>query len=228
RPKNIDPNGIMDKAMNPGLGVHKLHQQGITGKGVNVAIIDQPLYRNHPEFAGKIVEYFDAGCKSEASMHGPAVASLLAGTNCGTAPDANVFYAAAPSWTKDTAYQAKALDWIVEQNAKLPAGQKIRVVSVSAARGRLLKKNGRCGMLPAHAPKPREYSSSIAHNIAGSSVPVGMTLPGRKMLPAARRVSRGDRLSFPPLVFWFLLPRARLPSSSTRTSSAINIAAGEA
>ncbi|MGD0078377.1 MAG: hypothetical protein ABSB91_07110, partial [Sedimentisphaerales bacterium] len=34
RPKNIDPNGIMDKAMNPGLGVHKLHQQGITGKGV--------------------------------------------------------------------------------------------------------------------------------------------------------------------------------------------------
>jgi hypothetical protein len=65
-------------------------------------------------------------------MHGPAVASLLVGTNCGTAPDAKVYHAAAPSWKNDTAYEAKALDWIVEQNKKLPVTQKIRVVSVSA------------------------------------------------------------------------------------------------
>ena len=133
RAKNIDPNKIMDNAMNPGLGVHKLHQQGITGKGVNVANIDQPLYQDHPEFAGKIAAYFDTGCKSESSMHGPAVASLLVGTNCGTAPDANLYYAAAPTWLKDASYYAKALDWIIEQNKKLPADQKIRVVSVSAA-----------------------------------------------------------------------------------------------
>jgi len=66
-------------------------------------------------------------------MHGPAVTSLLVGTNCGTAPDAQVFYAAVPSWKRDTVYEAKALEWIIEQNKKLPAGQKIRVVSVSAA-----------------------------------------------------------------------------------------------
>jgi hypothetical protein len=66
-------------------------------------------------------------------MHGPSVASLLVGTNCGTAPDAKVFYAAAPSWLKDSSYYAKAIDWIIEQNAKLPADQKIRLVSVSAA-----------------------------------------------------------------------------------------------
>jgi hypothetical protein len=127
------PDKLLEEAMNPGLGVRALHRRGITGKGVNVAIIDQPLYRDHPEFAGKIVEYFDTGSGSQSSMHGPAVASLLVGANCGTAPDAKVFYVAAPSWTKDTAYQAKALDWIVEQNAKLPTDQKIRVVSVSAA-----------------------------------------------------------------------------------------------
>jgi serine protease AprX len=132
-PIGKSPEELMKAAMNPGLGIRKLHKQGITGKGVNVAIIDQPMYTDHPEFAGKIVKYHDVGCDSESSMHGPAVTSLLVGTNCGTAPDAHVYYAAAPSWKRDTAYEAKALDWIVEQNASLPASQKIRVVSVSAA-----------------------------------------------------------------------------------------------
>lgn len=132
-PPDGKPEKVLKDAMNPGLGVRKLHQQSITGKGVNVAIIDQPLYLDHPEFAGKIVAYHDTGCGSHSSMHGPAVASLLVGTNCGTAPEARLYYAAAPSWKRDTAYEAKALDWIVAQNRNLPASKKIRVVSVSAA-----------------------------------------------------------------------------------------------
>ena len=28
--------------------------QGLTGKGVNVAIVDQPLFQDHPEFAGEL------------------------------------------------------------------------------------------------------------------------------------------------------------------------------
>jgi hypothetical protein len=143
-PERCNPEEILKKAMNPGLGIRELHKQGITGKGVNVAIIDQPLYLDHPEFEGKIAAYYDTGCGSESSMHGPAVASLLVGTNCGTAPDARIYYAAAPSWTGDAAYYGKALDWIVEQNAALAVGKKIRVVSVSAApsgRGSPFKKN---------------------------------------------------------------------------------------
>jgi serine protease AprX len=127
------PDELIKKAMNPGLGIGQLHKQGITGKGVNVAIIDQPLYRDHPEFAGKIAAYFDTGCQSESSMHGPAVASLLVGTNCGTAPDAKLYYVAVPSWLKDAEYYSKSIGWILEQNAKLPADSKIRVISVSAA-----------------------------------------------------------------------------------------------
>jgi serine protease AprX len=127
------PEAIITAGMNPGLGVRGLHKQGITGKGVSVAIIDQPLYQDHPEFVGKIVKYYDTGCESKSSMHGPAVASLLVGANCGTAPDARLYYVAAPSWLADSAYYAKALDWIIEQNAALPAGEKIRAVSVSAA-----------------------------------------------------------------------------------------------
>ncbi|MHC4500302.1 MAG: S8 family serine peptidase, partial [Planctomycetota bacterium] len=132
-PPGCDPNVIMANAMNPGLGVRALHQQGITGAGINVAIIDQPILQTHPEYNGKIAAYYDAGCGgSETSMHGPAMTSLLVGENCGTAPDAEVYYVAAPSWFGDAAYYADALDWIVTQNESLPASDKIRVVSVSA------------------------------------------------------------------------------------------------
>ncbi len=132
-PAGCYPRKLLSDVMNPGLGIRGLHREGITGKGVNVAIVDQPLYLDHPEYAGKIVAYHDVGCGSESSMHGPAVASLLVGNSCGTAPGASVYYAAAPSWTRDTAYQAKALDRIIGQNKKLTASEKIRVVSVSAA-----------------------------------------------------------------------------------------------
>jgi serine protease AprX len=143
-PEGDSPAQLMVNGMNPGLGVRELHRQGITGKGVNVAIIDQPLYLDHPEYAGKIIAYHDVGCKSESSMHGPAVASLFVGSECGTAPGARVFFVAAPSWTKDSAFPAKALQWLIDQNEKLSAADKIRVVSVSGAPsgpGSLFNKN---------------------------------------------------------------------------------------
>jgi hypothetical protein len=125
---------ILKLGMNPGLGVRALHAEGITGKGVTVAIIDQPVILDHPEFRGKIIKYFDVGTGEGAdkgSLHGPAVTSLLVGENIGTAPDAQVYYVAAPSWLDDAQYYADALDWIIAENAKLPEGNKIRVVSVS-------------------------------------------------------------------------------------------------
>ncbi len=132
-PQGPSPKELVKMGMNPGLGVGALHGQGITGKGVTVAIIDQPLFTDHPEYDGKIVEYFDTGCGSDNSMHGPAVASLLVGTKCGTAPDAKLYYAAVPSWKRDAEYEAKALNWIIEKNKSLAKNEKIRVVSVSAA-----------------------------------------------------------------------------------------------
>lgn len=132
-PNGYNPEALMTASKNPGLGVRDLHREDITGKGVVAAIIDQPLYQDHPEFEGKIIAYHDVGCGSDTSMHGPAVASLLVGVKCGTAPDARLYYVAAPSWTGDSAFYAKALDWIIEQNANLPESGKIRVVSVSAA-----------------------------------------------------------------------------------------------
>lgn len=132
-PSGRSPQTILSEGMNPGLGVRELHRQGVTGKGVNVAIIDLPMYADHPEFAGKVIAYHDLGCGSqESSMHGSSVTSLLIGANCGSAPDARVYYAATPGGSLDAMYDAKALDWVVEQNSRLPTGDKIRLVSVSA------------------------------------------------------------------------------------------------
>ncbi|OHB65016.1 MAG: hypothetical protein A2Y76_09410 [Planctomycetes bacterium RBG_13_60_9] len=131
-PAGFSPSELLKSAMNPGLGVRKLHARGITGKGVSVGIIDQPLYRDHPEFAGKIAAYRDVDCELKSSMHGPAVASLLVGKQCGTAPDARLYFVATPL-IPDAAYQARALDWLVEQNKALSADQKIRVISISGA-----------------------------------------------------------------------------------------------
>jgi subtilisin family serine protease len=128
-----DPRKIMAGGMNPGLGIRALHRHGITGKGVSVAIIDQPLYLDHPEFKGKIAAYYDTGCKAASSMHGPAVASLLVGSRCGTAPKATLYFVVVPGWLEDTKYYAQAIDWIIQTNQTLPARGKIRVVSVSAA-----------------------------------------------------------------------------------------------
>jgi len=133
------PNTVLEYGKIPPLGIKAIHKSGITGKGVNVAIIDQPLALDHPEYKGKIVEYktfFPNGSEIKpSSMHGPAVTSLLVGENIGTAPDARVFYAAVPSWLGDAQYEAQALKWIMETNESLEEDKKIKFVSVSAAPG---------------------------------------------------------------------------------------------
>jgi len=132
-PAAFSPLELLIAAMDTGLGVRDMHYQGLTGKGVSVAIIDQPMYLDHPQFAGKIAAYKDFDSQTDSSMHGPAVTSLLVGSTIGAAPDASVYYAAVPSWRKDSAYYALALIWIIQENEKLPPERKIRVVSVSAA-----------------------------------------------------------------------------------------------
>ncbi len=130
KPKNAKL--LLESAKTPPLNVKNLHKMGLTGKGVNVAIIDQPLALHHPEYASQIEKYFEVGPQGElpSSMHGPLVASLLAGKNIGVAPDAKIFYFSCPSWEYDASYFAAALLKIVELNKKLDP--KIKFVSVSA------------------------------------------------------------------------------------------------
>ncbi|MHB8860714.1 MAG: S8 family serine peptidase, partial [Minisyncoccota bacterium] len=91
------PERLIEEGKNPGLGIRKLHEQGITGAGIVVGIIDQRISPTHAEFKDNIVsnkEYYspESADDTEVSMHGPAVVSLLAGKECGVAPDTKVVY----------------------------------------------------------------------------------------------------------------------------------------
>lgn len=118
---------------NPGLGIRDLHEQGITGKGVKIAIVDQSL-SPHNEYSDRIVFYEEHGKEEkpdffkEGSFHGPSVTSIAVGENVGVAPDADVVYFAA---TTDNKNYAEAINRVVELNKKLPDNEKIPVISIS-------------------------------------------------------------------------------------------------
>jgi Subtilase family len=159
-PEGFDPEDVIRRGMNPGLGVRELHRRGITGRGVAVAIIDQPLPPDHDEYRGKIVRYttIDVGDATKP-MHGPGVTSLLVGNACGTAPEASLYYWAEPSWKADFAQRTKALEEIMAFNRSKPAAERIRVVSVSIGFSPLknlglwkkaLKKAAKSGLVVVH------------------------------------------------------------------------------
>lgn len=131
-PKNFAPERLLEESKNPGLGIKELHEQGITGQGVVVAIIDQKLDINHPEYKDSIVGYteYDESEKEEVSMHGPAVASLLVGKDCGVAPGARLVYKAVPSG-RSFHSEAQALKDIIENNKTASLNEKVRIVSCS-------------------------------------------------------------------------------------------------
>jgi len=91
-PKEFDWKKIMELGKNPGLGLRKLHDRGVTGRGVGIAIIDKVLLVDHQEFAGRIRLYEEINMKPNAApeMHGSAVASIAVGKTIGVAPGADL------------------------------------------------------------------------------------------------------------------------------------------
>jgi hypothetical protein len=135
-PKGFDPVKLLDIGKNPGLGVRKLHERGIDGRRIHIAIIDQPLLREHREYKDRIVQYreIDLEAVSGERLHGTAVMSIAVGKTCGTAPAASVYFYGVPTWKwwdEHCKPYAALLDRITEHNRVLPAGQRVRVVSIS-------------------------------------------------------------------------------------------------
>jgi len=140
-PEEFDPQAVMDIARTPGLEINTLHEQGITGKGIGIAIIDQPLLLEHNEYKDRIKSYEVigyAGSSYTASMHGSLMTSIAAGTNCGAAPEADIYYFCGNVWneagdTQSWLDYASAVDRVIEINTTLPEANKIRVISMSAS-----------------------------------------------------------------------------------------------
>ena len=139
-PDAFDPARLLDLGKDPGLGLRKLHEQGVTGKGVGVAIIDQPLLVEHQEYRDRLRLYqeYRGAAEEPASVHGPAVASIALGETVGAAPEALLYFIAddlgigdGENFVRDMTYYAEDVDRLVALNETLPEGEKIRVISMS-------------------------------------------------------------------------------------------------
>ena len=131
-PPDFDPQALLEAGRNPGLGLRQLHAQGIDGRGVGLAIVDQPLLLGHQEYAASILRYDASGLRGvEPQMHGPPVTSIAAGRSLGVAPAAALSYYAVPMWSYQSGDYAALLDRILARNQELPADERVRVVSIS-------------------------------------------------------------------------------------------------
>lgn len=91
------------KMKDPGLGIRALHARGYTGKGIKMAIIDQPLTK-HKEYASNVKEHYDVNASEmgwNPSIHGAAVTSIAVGKTVGVAPDADLAYYSAVNFSED-------------------------------------------------------------------------------------------------------------------------------
>ena len=129
-PIEYDIEKIKEYGMDPGLGIRKLHEKGITGQGIGIAIIDQTLLVNHVEYKDQIKLYEEIHMNSNsAQMHGPAVASIAVGKNVGVAPKSDLYYITTSG--QDLYWIAKSIDRIIEINKSLATESKIGVISLS-------------------------------------------------------------------------------------------------
>jgi hypothetical protein len=131
----------MELGKDPGLGMRALHERGIVGQGIGVAIIDQPLLVDHQEYQERLQFYEEINIEpgSEAAMHGAAVTSIAVGKTIGVAPGADLYYIGAwtGDWEPDTndftwnfKYYAQAVRRILKINRGLPEDRKIRVIAM--------------------------------------------------------------------------------------------------
>lgn len=138
-PDGFNPQEILELNKDPGLNLKKLHEDGITGKGVNIAIIDAGLLVKHQEYGDRLKYYDEIHYGSPAAqMHGLAVSSIALGKNTGVAPEANLYFIASDNYNSvgseteaDFTWTALAIKRILKVNEQLPEDDKIRVLSIS-------------------------------------------------------------------------------------------------
>jgi hypothetical protein len=104
-----------------------------------VAIIDQTLLVDHDEYEGRLRTYEEIHSpQAEAQLHGPAVASIAVGKTVGVAPEADLYFIAEQhanyagrEMELDARSLAESIDRVLAIDQALPAGRKIRVISIS-------------------------------------------------------------------------------------------------
>jgi len=126
-PADFDPSEIIKSGKNPGLGIKKLHAIGLDGKGVDIAIIDQPTLETHIDYKDNLVLIENGTVGPQ--MHGPFVTSIAGGKSCSVAPNATVYYFGVLGRDDTNSNCIRAIKRVVELNESGKAN--IKVISIS-------------------------------------------------------------------------------------------------
>lgn len=131
-PDGFNPDYLLENGKKRGLGINFLHKQKLDGRGVGIAIIDQPLLLGHKEYTSSIIRYDKTGMMDfPPQMHGSPVASIAVGKNIGVAPGASLTYFAVPMWERDNIHFIKGIRKVIKLNKTIPGKEKIRVICIS-------------------------------------------------------------------------------------------------
>lgn len=129
-PKDFKPNEIIERAKQPNVKMDS------TGRGINIAIIDNMLDVTNPEYAD-CIKFFQGpitGQTIKPSSHASMVMGQVVGKNTGIAPDANVYF-----FTKTIHKDRKVLDKehckvlrsVIKFNQEQTEENKIHILSCS-------------------------------------------------------------------------------------------------
>lgn len=111
--------------------IKKMHDIGIDGSGINVAIIDFTFETIPNELKECLVYYKEYNENTEVHFHGTTVASQLCGKNLGVAPKASLwFYGTGQGGNNIKKDALLALKDIYEQNQR---GANIKVINISGS-----------------------------------------------------------------------------------------------
>lgn len=129
-PDGFNPMEIMDRAKRPNTNA------GTTGRGINIAVIDNMLDTTNPEYATQI-KHFEGpvdGSQIRANKHASMVVGHIAGQHTGIAPDANIYFFTKriyPDRKKADQEICKVLQNVIKFNNTQTPENKIHILSCS-------------------------------------------------------------------------------------------------
>lgn len=129
-PDGFNPMEIMERAKRPNTNA------GATGRGINVAVIDNMLDTTNPEFADRI-KHFEGpvdGSEIRTNNHASMVVGHIAGRHTGMAPDANIYFFTKrtyPDRKKFGQEICKVLQNVIKFNNAQTPENKIHILSCS-------------------------------------------------------------------------------------------------
>lgn len=141
-PNGFDPQKYIETKQQP-IEIDALQKNDITGRGINIAIIDSMFNKDHQEYADNI-KYFQGPLikmskdAPKTEFHGSMTVGCAVGKKTGVAPDATIYYFTRAKNNQDKGRETIAvLKSVLEFNKKQSPKNKIHILSCSWAPKRI-------------------------------------------------------------------------------------------